>query len=295
MILRLYMAGAALPFAESESRPCLLLDADEDDVATLESIAALHQLRNEHTSSFKCLAEAESFRRFGAVCSPLFDGVAAAAESDSRSLARSCLIEKVAVLPNAVRCPPREARSVGGKRLLYVGNFGYLPNLDAAQRLACEILPRTRERIASADLTLVGGGRKEALDQLSRLPGVQSTGAVNDLSPQYRQADVAVVPLRAGGGSRLKILEAAANAVPVVATPLAAAGLDLRNDTDLLLASSNDDLAQAAVRVLKDPELSARLVRNARRAVEERYQVEQVSRSIADWTRSALASRLRSR
>ena len=166
----------------------------------------------------------------------------------------------VHVIPNGIprfdEIPPRlddlplaEAPSV-----LFVGHLGYAPNVDAARRLAHDIHPLIRTRLPQARLLLAGRYPKPPVKALADLPGVELHENPDRLAGLFARADLSLVPLRAGGGSRIKILEAAAWGIPVVATPLAAEGLDLEPDRHILLAESDAELARLATDLLSDPQ-----------------------------------------
>src|SRR5262249_18253181 len=109
--------------------------------------------------------------------------------------------------------------------ILFVGTMSWLPNVSAVQFLASAVLPAVRRCIPAAQLRIVGADPTPEVQALAALPGVEVTGRVPDIAPYLREAHVLAVPLEAGGGTRLKILEAFAAGVPVVATGVAAAGL----------------------------------------------------------------------
>ena len=163
---------------------------------------------------------------------------------------------------------------------MFVGNLNYLPNRDAAERLARGILPLLRRHFEAAELHLAGAG--EAAARLAHHPGVKVHGFVADLGPLYARARMTIVPLRAGGGSRLKILELFAHRLPVVATPTAALGLDVSDGEQLLIADDDADLVAAAVRVAMDRDFAGRLAARAARFVAERHDAEAVAARIAD-------------
>ena len=108
-------------------------------------------------------------------------------------------------------------------------------------------------------------------------PGVELPGFVEDLAPEYAAADVVVVPLRHGGGTRIKLLEAFAYGVPVVASPVAAAGLDVSDGHHLVVARDPEQTAEAVAAILLDGERSARLAAAAGTLVRERYCIEAVT------------------
>jgi glycosyltransferase involved in cell wall biosynthesis len=187
-----------------------------------------------------------------------------------------------AVVPNAVDLPVEDRRRPrkpsSRRRLLLVGNLTYEPNVEAAQLLVREVLPRVR-RLVSDALAVEIVGRHEPGGPIAALAaerGVKLRGYVDDLAAVYARADVAVIPLTRGAGTRIKLLEAFAAGVPVVTTPAGAAGLDLRDGTHLLLAGDADGLAVAVARLLAHGRLARDLARNGRALVEQRYESEVV-------------------
>ena len=159
-----------------------------------------------------------------------------------------------------------------GADIAFVGNLGYFPNVDAADWFARQVMPLVRAKSAHATLRLIGTRPARRLRALCRhRPGVQLVGAVDSVYPHIARAAVAVAPMRAGSGQQIKIIEAMATGTPVVASSLAAAGLDATAGRELLVADEPDAFADAVLRVLGDPDLALRLARNGRALVEQRY------------------------
>jgi glycosyltransferase involved in cell wall biosynthesis len=142
--------------------------------------------------------------------------------------------------------------------LTMIGTLHYPPNADAARLMARRILPEVRRVLPAAQLRLVGKLGPQVAD-LADEPGVVATDVVDDLGPELRRADVAVVPIRFGSGTRIKILEAFAHRIPVVSTTIGAEGLDVEHGRELLLADDPEEFASACVRALVEPALRARL------------------------------------
>jgi glycosyltransferase involved in cell wall biosynthesis len=155
-----------------------------------------------------------------------------------------------------------------GHRLLFVGHLRYPPNRDAVAWLVRDILPLVRREIADVHLTVVGdGGGHPAV----AVPGVEFVGQTDEVIPHYASAQVALAPLRAGGGTRLKILEAMALGRPVVSTALGCQGLSVTPDQDILVADTAADLAAAIIRLLRKEDLRIRLAERARALVVREY------------------------
>lgn len=154
--------------------------------------------------------------------------------------------------------------------LLLVGNMSYAPCADGALWFVHEILPRVRQLVGDVEVWIVGISPPP---QVTRLNGdrVHVTGRVDDLLPYYKRSAVAIVPLRAGGGTRLKILEAMALARPVVSTSIGCEGLEISDGEHLLIADEPEEFAQRTVRLIEDHALYRRISNAARHRVEEAY------------------------
>jgi glycosyltransferase involved in cell wall biosynthesis len=290
--LRSYLAGAVVPFLAQQPRPRLILDIDEDDEAVLTAIADLHLARGEDDVADALRAQAAAYGRLTGACLDWFDDIVAASALESRSLAQHYGLARAETVPNAVRRESASMRSARRGRekqttvkVVFVGNLDYVPNLDALERLATRILPAVRGSLPRAELHVAGAWSAERVGRLATNDGVRLHGFLDDLGPLYRDASLVVVPLRAGGGSRLKILEAFANRVPVVATPAAAAGLEVRSGEHLLIADSDDQLARAAIDLLNDPSLSDRLARRALEYVSVHHDLHTIAGAVAGLVR----------
>jgi glycosyltransferase involved in cell wall biosynthesis len=197
-----------------------------------------------------------------AAIQPLFDPTAELASLSASS------VTPEAALPLAEHPPGRPA----GPSAIFVANFAYEPNRTALDFLLEEVLPRVWRHLPDASLLLVGAGLEEAPSDDSR---VRALGFVENLAGAYRQARCAVAPLLQGGGTPLKLIEALAYGLPVIATPRAVAGLQLRDGEECLVASGGQAFAEALTRVLRDgaPEIA----RAGRRVAEERYSIESLA------------------
>jgi glycosyltransferase involved in cell wall biosynthesis len=198
--------------------------------------------------------------------------------------------ESIRVVPNGVDTHAFAYREDARlrTRLIFAGNLGYFPNVDAARWLAHDIVPRVRAAVPEVELRLVGARPARRVRALARLPGVSLAAAVPAMAPEVGAATVAIVPLRAGSGLQNKVLEAMAVGTPVVATPRAAAGLEVRAGEHLLVAEDAAGLAAAAVTLLRDPASARRLARAARALVEARYRWEDSASGVEQAWRAVL-------
>jgi polysaccharide biosynthesis protein PslH len=200
-------------------------------------------------------------------------------------------VERVAVVPNgygAVTEPVGRVAVGSPPTVLFQGLLVYPPNADAARWLALEVGPALRSLDPTVQIRLVGDHRPD-LDFLGDPPRVTLTGRVAAIASELARADVVVVPLRYGSGTRLKILEAFAHGIPVVSTTLGAEGLDVVDGVHLLVADTVSGLAAACHRLLTEPELRRDIVANARTHFLERFeskvieaQIERLARDLAE-------------
>jgi glycosyltransferase involved in cell wall biosynthesis len=199
-------------------------------------------------------------------------------------------VSNCAVVPNGYRPP---ARPVGHAEVrqpptvVLAGSFSYTPNADAARFLVREILPLLRGRIPGVRVRLVGHHDERIADLASE--DVILTGRVPDIAAELARADVVVVPIRFGGGTRIKILEAFAHRIPLVSTSVGCEGLDVAHGEQLLIADDPDGLAESSELLLTDLARRRALVEGAYDLYRRRYrwdviapQIVELARKVAD-------------
>ena len=165
-------------------------------------------------------------------------------------------------------------------QLLFLGGLHWPPNADALSSFVRDMWPRVRAARPDASLTSVGRDDHPVADECRRAPGVDLTGWVPDIAPFVQASRMLVVPMRAGSGMRVKILEAMARGLPVVSTTVGCEGIGVVPGRHLLLADTPDAFAQAVIRLLTDDGLAASLATAARALVLERYDVAAVRSSV---------------
>src|SRR5262245_35026062 len=296
-IMRLYLAPFLPAFLGTEWAPTrTVLDLDDDEVETRRRVATLHARIGEAALMLLEAAEADKYRALEAEWLPRFDHVLVCSERDRAAVQRRAGHAALHVVPNGVRRPgPAAAGSpeTGGCiRLLFVGSLSYFPNVDAATVLCRDVLPRLRARLRrDVRVEVVGRRPSAAVASLADIPGVTVHADVVRLSPFYARAQAVVTPLRAGGGTRLKILEAFAHGVPVVSTSVGVEGLDVVSGQHLLIGEDPAELVEACQRLLETPGLAGRLRAEALRIIAARYDAAVVAGGIrtlfGEWVRPA--------
>jgi glycosyltransferase involved in cell wall biosynthesis len=253
------------------------LDNLEDVKARLRAELLADQLRSagarcsvrNRLAWYQARLNGNDWRRFQRSVAAQVERVVIASRLDA---ARSGL-SNVTVIPNTYPRPRRPAgdpAASGPPVVLFQGNLGYPPNIDAAQWLATAIAPLIRAAVPGTEIRLVGRPGTN-VTQLHR-PGVLTVvGEIPSMDEELTRASVAVVPVRYGSGTRVKILESFAHRVPVVSTTIGAEGLDVENGVHLLLADDPAEFAAATERLLSDPELRVRLTKAAEARYLDRY------------------------
>ena len=195
------------------------------------------------------------------------DGVYLCSAADERRLLDEIPGARTAVIPNAADVEYYQPRPTDpppdGRTVVFFGHLSYAPNVDGVIYFVQEIWPRIAEAHPEARLKIIGGRPPRSL-QLLAGPRVELTGFVPDLRPHLAAAAAVVVPLRLGGGTRLKIVEAMAMGKAIVSTPLGAEGIEAVPGRDLLIEDQPEAFADAVNRLLGDPELAARIGQSAR-------------------------------
>jgi polysaccharide biosynthesis protein PslH len=214
----------------------------------------------------------------GEVCRS-FDCVISVSEEDRRTIEQEFRAKCVAVLPTGVDTRffcPGEDQTIRG-RLVFVGSMDWDPNEDGVIWFVREIYPHIRRWAPHASFSIVGRSPSSRLRAIvAGDPTIEITGAVPDVRPHQARAEVVVVPLRVGGGTRIKIPEAMAMGKAVVSTPVGAEGLPFRDGREIRIAEKPEAFAQAVVQLLRETSLRTSLSQAARRAVVTRHSWENV-------------------
>jgi glycosyltransferase involved in cell wall biosynthesis len=199
-------------------------------------------------------------------------------------------LSRVEVIPNsyrAVEAPVGRVEVRSPPTLLFQGTLRYPPNAEAASYLINEVRPELVALVPDVRIRLVGVGTP-ALDPLGDRPGVTLVGPVPDIEGELARADLVVVPLRFGSGTRLKVLEAFAHRVPVVSTTLGAEGLGAEDGVHLLIGDTPTAMARACARLLSDTSLRRQMTERAHRHFLEHFRDELIEQRVAELARAVV-------
>lgn len=215
-------------------------------------------------------------RRVERELSKRFTGVIAVSDEDATHFRDTYQLENVlGSVPTGVDTsyfsPEDKVRGDSGRtrpRIAYLGSMDWLPNIDAVSYYVRDVLPTLIAAYPDLEFVVIGRNPAPSIVELARNhPSVVLTGTVDDVRPHLLKCDHLVVPLRAGGGTRIKIFEAMSLGVPVVSTRIGAEGLPVEHDRDLLLADTPEELSAASLRLLRDPATATRLAHHSRERV----------------------------
>jgi sugar transferase (PEP-CTERM/EpsH1 system associated) len=217
----------------------------------------------------------QKMRRFEKEMCRRFDCVIAVSAEDREQMKHEYGAEAVYDVPTGVDTEffrPSETVEAKPHSLVFTGSMDWLPNEDAIRYFVREIMPLIKTELPDVTLTVVGRNPPAALVDLSKEdPSLIITGRVDDVRPYMEQAAAYIVPLRIGGGTRLKIFEAMAMEKAVVSTTIGAEGLPLTDGVELLLADEAQTFADAVVKVLSDTEYAKQLGQRAATVVRENH------------------------
>ncbi len=281
-----------LPLAQyrlwCENLPVIL---DEHNVESLLlERRAKEGCRNRGCAIF-FMNQAKKLRHFETAACGGVDQVLACSSDDAemlRSMAEGCSVEVVA---NGVALDyflPQEAIDRDPHNMVFVGGMGWFPNRDGMDYFLKEVMPLVCREIPEATCTIVGKADelKVPKDLVSK---VHLAGFVDDLRPWVWRAGIYVLPLRLGSGTRLKLLEAMAMEKPIVSTPVGCEGVDVSHERELLVAEQPDEMAEAIVRLMRNPGLAHALGEQARRKAVEAYDWNVIGERLLNIYRMLLA------
>jgi glycosyltransferase involved in cell wall biosynthesis len=187
------------------------------------------------------------------------------------------------ITPGELPAKAAEPGTVG-----FIGSLDFRPNQEAVMWIVDELWPRVTERAPEARLSIAGSGAPAWLRRHAVGQNIEFLGGVDDAQAFLTRMSVVIAPLFAGGGMRIKVLEAMALAKPIVATTLGAGGIDIQSDRDIIIADDVMAFADGVTRLLHEPETAARIGNAARKTVRERYDNDTLARGLLRFYESLL-------
>lgn len=228
-------------------------------------------LTQKGPASFFYDLEYKKIRDYVARTWPRFDGITVMSEEDKKKLLSLRPELNISVVPNGVDInyfQPHSHRKNCNK-LAFVGGSLHYPNVDALSYFCEEIFPLVLHEMKDVSFTVIGEFSSNLIPKGDH--EIHFTGYVEDIRPYLKDCSLNIVPLRIGGGTRLKILEAMALGIPTVSTSIGCEGIEAERDRDIIIADDPKEFAEGIKAVLRDPSLQQRLAENGRHVVEQKY------------------------
>jgi glycosyltransferase involved in cell wall biosynthesis len=275
----LYAHSAARP---PDPRPRLILDA-HNALYRIPERMARHEANPLKRAVMR--REARLLQRYEQEAYRRFDHVTFVTEVDRKELLEEANGWRQRGAPGTSVIPicvdpgkkPLIRRAREPRLVTHLGTMFWPPNVEGVLWFTQEVWPRVVDRVPEARFCVIGKDPpQDVRDLRMEARSVDVTGYVPDPTPYLAETAVFIVPLRSGGGMRVKIIDAWSWGVPIVSTTIGAEGIDVRDGENILIADEPDAMASAVVRVLRHPELGRRLRENGRGWVEERYNWRQV-------------------
>ena len=283
---QLWMASyALLAKAQAMNAPILVLDAHNAVFQIPQRMSAA-----SHNPLVRLLLDVEAHKltRYEAATCQSFDRVVTVTQEDQSTLADLIAARpvsahgaskknrhpKMTTIPICIDPVAKAAipRSPNSRRVTFLGGLHWPPNAEGILWFAREVWPGVIQQVPEAVLTVIGKSPPAELVRVaSTSPNYDITGYVPDPTPYLSETAAFIVPLHAGGGMRVKIVDAWSWGLPIVSTHIGSEGLDYQDKMNLLIADTVADFSQSVVQLLTNPELAARLGAAGRRTVEDRY------------------------
>jgi glycosyltransferase involved in cell wall biosynthesis len=213
----------------------------------------------------------------------VFDAVTAVSEEDRQSLCEAGAREDITVIPIAIDTDEQAqiAREPEGPHIVHIGTMYWPPNIDGINWFLDEIYPRIKAQVPTVRCTLIGARPPASIVERTQTdPSLTVTGYVDDPLPYLARSSMMVIPLRAGGGMRVKILNALSQGIPMVSTTVGCEGIAVKNGEDILVADDVGTFADATAHLLTDSTLNARITENGRATAEAKYDYRQACKPL---------------
>ncbi|MCF6311081.1 MAG: glycosyltransferase family 4 protein [Verrucomicrobiales bacterium] len=212
----------------------------------------------------------------------LFDGIITVSQNDAdfckEAYHLNNIIGAVPTGVNIVFFSPKETAAPKPARIAFLGSMDWMPNIECVQYFVAKVLPLIHTVQPELSFYVIGRNPAPVICELTKNHrSVELTGTVDDIRPHLQSCNLMIVPLHAGGGTRIKIFEAMAMGIPVVSTTIGAEGLPVTHGKDILIANRDQDLADACLQLLQNPDLAKKIAIAGREKVEQDHSWHAVS------------------
>lgn len=274
-VFRLYLISVAEILKKHGLNSFYSLDMDDIESETRKSLSNLFLGNGEFSQASRFKKESKIYFNIEKKNIPQYDQIFVCSQLDRKTLQKRFPDKVISILPNVVPISNNARKRPNNKvfTMLFVGTLGYYPNIDALLFFVNQIAPIIKEKCRQPwRLQIVGGiPENKWIKQLEDYPEIQFRGWIDDLSIEYQTADIVIAPIRGGGGTRIKILEAFAHRVPVVSTSKGAEGLDVENGIHLIIEDDAERFAESCIQLMTDNRFADELSVRALELVDLKY------------------------
>jgi glycosyltransferase involved in cell wall biosynthesis len=250
-----------------------ILDLTDAMSLSYERICRIH--RDHRLKVFHVAQKVESrrLRRYEAAAVKKFDRNLIISQSDKTFLGKFADVSNMKIIGPGVNVEyfSFHQGAHDARRIVFLGTMSFLPNVDAVRYFYQTMWPSIQQRLPGMKLVIVGANPAPEILALKKNPDIEVTGYVPDVRPYLRNAAVSICPMRVGAGAKNKVLEAMAIGTPVVSTSLGIEGIEAQPGHHLLVADTPQAFTRQVCDIAQDSELRARLARQARRLIEQKY------------------------
>ncbi|MCC5908544.1 MAG: glycosyltransferase family 4 protein [Balneolaceae bacterium] len=246
----------------------LWLDLDEVDSDVKRQISTLQFCNGDIRQAMRMRLESQLYRVQEWLNLNRFQKIFVTTAAEKQKLRKIYSIEKSEIFENKLAIRRTDCKNPGRPfRFLFVGNSGYYPNYDAISFIADEVIPSVREKTTIPfKCTILGGGdNNKLLEKVRSADEIEYIYDLDDLTELYDNTDAVLIPLRAGGGSSFKLIEAMSFSKPIVATPVGVRGFNLNPDQEVLIGTTADELAEQCCKLMENTDLFRKLSRNGQK------------------------------
>jgi len=265
---QLNMAQYALPFTKSRK----VLDLHNALWVLYRRMAATLPLHNP--MKYLLLRDWRLLKNYEGEMCRVFDAVTAVSDEDKQSLIESGARPDIEVIPIAIDIDKQNFihRAPSSPHIVHVGTMYWPANIDGIRWFLDQIYPIVKQQVPNVRCTLIGARPPQDIKEREQTDSsLKVTGYVDDPLPYLQDSSMMIVPLRAGGGMRVKILNAFAQGLPMVSTTVGCEGIHVTNNDDILIADTPQDFAQQTIRLLTDSVLNEQLALHGRQTAEQQY------------------------
>ncbi len=280
-----YLTQISDYYSNKANRPMVIYDAhNAETVIQSRAISADILEPKRWLTAFYSIVQLRRIKKLELEACLKSDAVICVSDEDSTALKNIFPGLIPVVLPNGIFLSdyPKliQRENITPPILVFSGKMDYRPNVDAVVWFAKEIFPSIQQLHDEAKFLIVGKAPTRRVLKLAKQPGITVTGAVDDIRPYISGATVCVVPLRMGGGTRFKILEAMALSRPIVSTTIGSEGFPVKNGREIIIADSPEDQIRAIDSLLRQEDTRAQLGKAGRTLVSHKYQWKTIVSSI---------------